>query len=183
MNLSNTAQRSLKTHGGYACKAPKVPYRFICTDQTALMSYNKLYVMGFIRGLNEGFKVWRTESGRVTSNFNHGGSWVWAQARNDSDVFGGLADVYMTLNEKDANGKSIGSVVGYIIAADHPDAKYAVDFASEQSDNLGFFVNPHTKLTSCPSKWERFNNHGIDVDALVPCHDEDGHDGEPCTCS
>ena len=31
MTISRAAQNSLKTHGGYQCKAPKVPYRFVCT--------------------------------------------------------------------------------------------------------------------------------------------------------
>ena len=79
MNLSKAAQKSLKTHGGYSCKAPSVPYRFVCTNSMALMSYNRLYVMGFVRNLNEGCQVWRTEEGMVTAAYKHGGSWVHAQ--------------------------------------------------------------------------------------------------------
>lgn len=99
MNLSKTAQRSLKTHGGYQCKAPKVPYRFIACDREAMMSYNYDYMKAFVDGLNNGTKVWRTEDGVVTTART---SWVHAvphtSTDNDSN-FDTVADVYMHFSD------------------------------------------------------------------------------------
>jgi len=133
MNLSNSAKRSLKVSGGYQCKAPSVPYRFVCCDPEALMSYNKDYMRGFVRALNEGNKVWRTEDGVVTT-----AAMTWAHAErhtntdNDSD-FDNVADVYMHFAKGDR-------WVGYLVKNDSlTAARHAVDFTDECSDALGFW--------------------------------------------
>jgi hypothetical protein len=148
MNLSATAKHSMKTHGGYRCKAPSVPYRFVCTNATALMTYNKLYVMGFVRNLNEGMQVWRTEDGIVTAAYNHGGSWVHAEPHTSTDNDSSndiLADVYMV---------GLGCV-GYLVSAANQDNHCCVDFTSDQSDALGFWVN-HEGKSTMPAKWRAF---------------------------
>lgn len=148
MNLSATAKHSLKVNGGYKCKAPSVPYRFVCTNPTALMTYNRLYVMGFVRNLNEGHKVWRTEDGIVTAAYATGGSWVHAESHTITDAdstFDILADVYMV---------GLGCV-GYLVSADVQEDHDCVDFTSDQSDALGFWVN-HEGKSTMPAKWLAF---------------------------
>lgn len=93
--LSKTAQKSLKNNGGYSCKAPKVPFRYINCDREAFLSYNYDYLKAFVDGINAGTKVWRTDEGVVTTARC---TWVHAEHHvstdNDSD-FDNVADVYM----------------------------------------------------------------------------------------
>lgn len=174
--LTNEAKRSMKVSGGYQCKAPSVPFRFVVCDDIAVASYNKLYMMGFVRALNEGCKVWRTEAGLVTTSCM---TWVKAEAHistdNDSD-FDNVADVYMVIRDE-------WKFVGYLVRQNSKSARLGYDFTSETSDELGFWHAPGTPFENTVA----YRKYGVgrtenDVNDIV-CHDEDGHDGEECTCT
>lgn len=143
--LTAAAKKSLRNHGYYKCSKPSKPYRVVIDSMTGLSGYNKLYVKGFLNGLNTG-DCYRWEDGTVTSRQCH---WVKAVATTDKS-FGVVATLYYTTNPN-----PIGEVV---------------DDTYVEADTLTV--------------------HDLDVmsdgmygsEKQFVCEDEDGHDGEDCTC-
>ena len=131
---TSAQNKMLKTHGFYKCGAPKAPYRVYAIDPLATASYNFLYLMGFVRQLNEGRNVVRDAAGKVRCTIS-GAGWVHAIAApgGDENVDGGGAVVYMV---------GIPQPVAFILRNDSKDAARCVDFTTNCSDALGFYVLP-----------------------------------------
>lgn len=143
--LSKTAQMQLKLTGAYKCKAPRAPYRLVATSMTTLSSYNKLYVKGFLEGLNSG-DCHRHKDGTVTSRACH---WVKAVATTDRND-GIVATLYFMTDPS-----PIGLIVNDSYTCDDALTVKDLDMMAD-----GMYGSPRQY-----------------------CRDEDGHDGEICTCN
>lgn len=141
--LSKEAQRSVKMHGGYRCKAPRVPFRFVVTDDQAVSGYNRLYIMSFIRGLNEG-EAWKDVNGGNRVTVKGGSCWLYATPIGD-----GRGELLMDLNGF--------RKVGLIVPADQTENGF--DFTSDQSDALGFWIGPGFPST-CPVHMKKYLKAG-----------------------
>lgn len=84
-------QKQLDTMGYRKCSAPKIPYRVVQVDPLATMTYNKLYLMGFMDGLNGG-DCSADIDGKVTTRRCH---WVTAVPATDENIPDSVAAVYM----------------------------------------------------------------------------------------
>ncbi len=126
--LSAAAKKSLKTVGAFRCKAPSIPYRVVAIDELALMAQNRLYLMAMVRALNTG-DCFKDVNGKVTTRLC---SWVHAERASSENIPGTVAKIYMV---------GIDGPVALVVKGEER-RQDVVDFTSNCSDALGFYVMP-----------------------------------------